>query len=323
MSEPGVADLAAARSRRDPKPPESGGSLFEELGPEHLADLAPAFRRIELAPGEILWHQATEADGLYVLLSGAIQVSRRLPGERELELARLGPGDVLGELPLLGGGTRRATVRALEASSVDFLSRAEFEARSLSGAPSALELRRLIVAIACTRLRRALAGIGPAAEGAPSGVPQRALTPPRAYVSRLELFRKLDPGLVSELLDRGRLLSVARGALLPHAQGCYVTLNGAVEDVVTSRGVPVRVGFAGPGHAFGYLGLLDGEPAPATSIARERAVVLAIEPDDFRALMRERDARSRSFAAALAAELIRALEFAARAQSHLAAARSA
>jgi CRP-like cAMP-binding protein len=331
---PEVADLTAARRRRagEVATALSGVALFDGFGEGDLADFAAAFRRIELARHETLWQQGTPADGLYVLLDGEVRVCRRLPGERELELTRLGPGEVMGELPLLGGGTRRATVRAVRPCTVLFLSRAEFEAHAMSGQPRALELRHRIVAIACQRLRRtysALAAtVGPAAPlgAGPHETPPRELVaagaPPRTYLSRLPLFRALEPDLVAELVGRGKVLAAPRGRVLQHegvrAKACYVTLNGAVEDVIRRGTAELRVGFTGPGHAFGYLGLLDDGSAPVSSVTRERCVLLAIAGEHFEMLQREPGARSRAFAAAIEADLIRSLEVADRARAHLA-----
>ena len=76
---------------------------------------------------------------------------------------------------------------------------------------------------------------------------------------------------------------------------------------------------AGPGSAFGYLGLLDGGPASATAVARERSTLLAIGARDFEALLRRDDERSRAFAGAIEHDLMGSLRTAERARSHIAA----
>jgi len=339
MSESAVIDLAGvSRARNLPAADLMAGlsavALFGGLGAEDLDGCGEAFKYVELAPGELLCRQGSPHEGLYVLLDGEVKVSRCLPGQRELELARLGAGEVMGEIPLLGGGNHRASVRAIDRCSLLFLGRKDFEARTVSGAPCALELRRRIVGIACARLRRTHDAIA-AAIGASSGddaaeavvhpvQPLPTAMPPRAYLSRLELFRGLEPDVLDALLEHGTALPVPRGHVIQHegmAPGtCYVTLNGAVEDVVRSDSTSVRVGFAGPGHAFGYLGLLDGETAPVASVARERCLVLAIDGAYVETLRHQRDPRRRAFAAGIEADLIRGLETAGRALSHLAVA---
>ena len=331
MSELAVLDpfdvaLAQWRAAADIKALLSGIELFDTLDEDGLAGFAAGMKQMELAPGEILWRQATPHDGLYVLLDGELQVCRQLPGERELELARLGPGEVVGELPLLGGGTHSATVRAIDHCSVLFLGRQLFQARTISGERGALELRRRIVAIACARLRRALAALGESLGGeaawpaSVAGEPLPAELPPRAYLSRLALFGGLERDTLDDLLGRASVLAAGRGHVLQRegedVEHCYITLNGAVEDVLRRGGASVRVGFAGPGHALGYVGLLDGAAAPVTSVTRERCLLLAVDGDHFESLMGA--ASGRGFSAAIETDLISSLEIAARAQSHLA-----
>lgn len=302
--------------------------LFVDLPPAELDDLTAAFSRIELAAGETLWRQGTEADGLHVLLSGTAQVCRCLPGERELELARLSFGAVMGEIPLLGGGTHSATVRAVSPCSLLFLDRAEFQARIMSRLPSALELRRRIVGIACGRLRAvhaALRGRDALAADAPGGARGEPVAPPpRTYLAGLPFFRGMHEDVVTGLLAAGETVHFPAGrTIVPEgavATRGFVVLNGAVEDVVHCAAGTIRVGFAGPGCSFGYLGLLDGRPASATSVARERSTLLAIGASDFDALLRGDDEHSRAFAAAGERDLMRSLQIAERAKAHLAAA---
>ena len=305
-------------------------ALFRDIPAEDLEEFASACARVQAAAGEVLWRMGTEVEGLHVLLSGEVQVSRRLPGQRELDLARLGPGAVMGEIPLLGGGPHSATVRALSDCSLLFLDRAEFDARMRSRRPSAFELRRRIVAIACDRLRAAHTALrGSAQEPTPKGawpaaIGTQAALPARTYVARLPFFRGLHAEVVTELLDRGAALYVERRRIVvpegARASRCFVVLHGAVEAVIPRAGGPTLVGFAGPGSAFGYLGLLDGGPASGTWVTRERSTLLAIKARDFEMLLTRGDERSRAFAAAIEHDLVCSLSTAERAKSHLAAA---
>jgi CRP-like cAMP-binding protein len=311
--------------------------LFAGMSHDDVVDFASVFKPVELSTGEVLWRQATPVDGLHVLLSGEVRVTRRLPGERDIEVARLGPGAVMGDVPLLGGGTHSATVRADSPCSLVFLHRKDFHARMQSGQPSALVLKRRIVEIACARVRADHAALAASLDGTPAApatdtgssvarlpVTRPVAMPSPAYVSRLPFFRDLDADLVSSLLDCGETLLIApRSVMLGEAETpshCYVTLNGAVEDVLRRGGRAVRVRFAGPGRAFGYLGLLDGGVASATSVARERTVVLAIEAQDFRARLEERDDLGRAFAAAIERDLMAMLRSTGSPKAHVATA---
>ena len=309
----------------------SGVELFDGVAERDLAGLASSFKRVELAPGELLWRQGTPPDGLYFLLEGEVQVCRQLPGERELELARLRSGEVMGEIPLLGGaGNHSASVRAIGRCTLLCLRRAAFEAHVIAGDPAALELKRRIVAIACARLRDSYRSLDTEHQvtgrrDEPHGEALPAMLPPRSYLSRLPLFRGLEPDFIDDLLARGRPISLPRGCVVQHEgdqpDACYVVVNGAVEDVLCRGSASRRVGFAGPGHAVGGVGLLDGEPAPVSSVARERTVLLAIDREHFEALQNDFDASSRAFTTAIEADVLRSLETAERALSHLATAR--
>lgn len=332
-----VADLAQARERRrvDTATLLSGVAPFDGIAEDDLARLVLALRCVELGHGELLWRQGDRCKGLAVLVAGEAQVCRQLPGERELELARLGPGDVLGEIALLSAGEHSATVRCLGPCSLLLLGRREFEACTASVHPGARELRQGIVAVACRRLRRALAGLA-ASDDAP-GAAQHAVqqgtrqcadawspapSPPLQFLSRLPLLRGLEPDLIAQLVRSATVVELERGAVVQHEwappERCYITLNGAVEDIIHRRGTPLRVGFAGPGHAFGYVGLLDGQPAPVSSVAREHCLLLAIDRAHFATLLD--DPRLRPLAAAIDADLVGALQKAERTLAHLAAA---
>lgn len=329
MSEHGasLADLPCGRSD-DVAVALSGVELFDGLAEGELAGIASLFRRVVLTPGEFLWRQATPPDGLYFLLEGEVQVCRQLPGERELELARLGSGEVMGEIPLLGGtGNHSASVRAIGRCTLLCLRREQFEAHVIAGDPPALELKRRIVAIACARLRdnyRALVTEHQVARRRrePQGEAVPAMLPPRSYLSRLPLFRRLDPDFLADLLTRGRAISLPRGCVVQHEgdqpDACYVVLNGAVEDVLCRGSASRRVGLAGPGHAVGGVGLLDGGPAPVSSVTRERTLLLAIDREHFAALQNDYGVSSRAFTTAIEADVRRSLETAERALSHLA-----
>ncbi len=332
MSDAGaVAALPSSGSSQDVVSLLAGVSLFAGIATADLDEFASACTRVEAATGEMLWRQGTDVDGLHVLLSGEVRVSRRLPGQREFALARLGPGAVMGEIPLLGGGPHSATVHAVEPCALLFLDRVEFQARMRSRRPSAFELRRRIVAIACDRLRVAHTllresdePVREAASG-PWPVPgsEPAALPARSYIARLPFFRDLHVEVVAALLHAGETVHVEpRREIVGEGSAssrCFVVLQGAVEEVVPRGGATTRVGFAGPGSAFGYVGLLDGGPASGTWITRERSTLLAIGASDFDALLKRGDERARAFGAAVEHDLIKSMTTAERARSHLAA----
>jgi CRP/FNR family cyclic AMP-dependent transcriptional regulator len=82
--------------------------LFSRLGRRQLRKLAREAEFKEFAPGETVIATGAPADSFYVILGGRATV-RGKPGARTLEL-----GDHFGEIALLNGKPRSATVLASE-----------------------------------------------------------------------------------------------------------------------------------------------------------------------------------------------------------------
>ena len=83
--------------------------IFASLDAAQRDDLASHATRVRVRAGEFLFHQGEAADALYVVLSGRLEV---LIEEPRKILRVLGRGAALGELALLTGSTRSASIRA-------------------------------------------------------------------------------------------------------------------------------------------------------------------------------------------------------------------
>lgn len=89
--------------------------LFHGLPPQALATLAERSARRSFPAGTFLARQRESGTSLYVVLSGMVRVERRDRQYQEpLVLAVLGPGEVVGEMAVLDGAPRSATVIAIE-----------------------------------------------------------------------------------------------------------------------------------------------------------------------------------------------------------------
>ena len=91
--------------------------LFGGLDDEQLGRLVELGEIVDLAPDEVLIREGDEADALYVVLDGQLEVTKRT-GSSEIPLARVGPGALQGEIAALEGGRRLASVRALTEAEV-------------------------------------------------------------------------------------------------------------------------------------------------------------------------------------------------------------
>ncbi len=86
--------------------------LFTRVdSPSLLADVAARMRLVSLAAGGTVFREGDMSTDFYLVRSGTVGVSTDLGG-RVRQLARVGPGQFFGEIALLGGGRRSATVTA-------------------------------------------------------------------------------------------------------------------------------------------------------------------------------------------------------------------
>ncbi|MBV8593876.1 MAG: Crp/Fnr family transcriptional regulator [Caulobacteraceae bacterium] len=88
------------------------GSLFHLLPAQFLRRMASRGRPLALQRGAMLAQAGDAGDAVYVLLEGEIEVLRRSPGGREVRMAALGGGEVVGEMAALDGGVRSADMIA-------------------------------------------------------------------------------------------------------------------------------------------------------------------------------------------------------------------
>jgi CRP/FNR family cyclic AMP-dependent transcriptional regulator len=79
-----------------------------------------------LAEREVLFEAGDVADGCYWLEQGLLKVSIASPRGEERILTILGPGSIVGELAMIDGQPRSATVVAIQDSKLSFISREAF-----------------------------------------------------------------------------------------------------------------------------------------------------------------------------------------------------
>lgn len=84
-------------------------------------------RRRTFGRGEIVFHQLDPADSLHLVAGGRFAVRRTTPLGEDALLAIRGPGAFFGELALVSGGVRSATVQALEPSETLVVYRTDFD----------------------------------------------------------------------------------------------------------------------------------------------------------------------------------------------------
>ena len=85
-----------------------GMPLFAEVPKRHVRKIASLTKETRFAKGSSIVREGDRGDAFFVVLEGTAAVIR--PGG--LPAIELGPGDYFGEIALIDGGERTATVRA-------------------------------------------------------------------------------------------------------------------------------------------------------------------------------------------------------------------
>jgi predicted acylesterase/phospholipase RssA/CRP-like cAMP-binding protein len=211
-----------------------------------LDALANAMDTLEVEAGSVLVHQGELADRVFMVLEGSLSIALESsrPGGDQL-LGEVGPGDVIGEVAVLSGTRRTATVRARTRVVVGAIDRDNLF-RVIAAHP---ELVERLLATSLRRLRRS----------------QLA-----AYLSMM--FGPLESALLDELEPRIEWVRVRGGEALfrPGDPGdaLYIVLAGRLRVIGAAdrrREAPVEE--IGRGQPIGMTSLLTRRPRNATVVA--------------------------------------------------------
>ncbi|MDR3413869.1 MAG: Crp/Fnr family transcriptional regulator [Formivibrio sp.] len=129
----------------------SGSSLFCELNQQELEELAQHAEWRNLPARKAVVLQGSQSQEMYAILRGRLKVIRESVDGREATLGILEPGEVFGELAMLDGEPRTATVETLEPCELLALRRNDVIG-FLENHPKVM---RQLILVLCQRLRSA------------------------------------------------------------------------------------------------------------------------------------------------------------------------
>ncbi len=127
--------------------------LFAGMSLEHLVAVDAAMTSETYLPGEAIITEGETGDRLFIVHGGEVAVRKRMAGGEERELARLGPGQVFGEMALFDDEPRSATVVAVGEADLLSLDRDRFASLAHQRPDIPMQLCRVLAA----RLRKAIA----------------------------------------------------------------------------------------------------------------------------------------------------------------------
>jgi CRP-like cAMP-binding protein len=243
-------------TRRSAREELASTPLFGSLASDDLHLLMERVRVVRLSAGDVLFREGDPANTLYVVVDGAVIPIAE--GETRKRLAVLENGEFFGEIGLVTGQPRNATVEALVDSRLLAIDRKVMWSLLRSRADVSRVLLRF--------LRQRL-------------IDRHIRTHPFfqafAHAERSEVARQFR---LLEIKDATRVVEQGRPA-----EGLYVLLAGSM-DVVDEAGDKL-LGQLEAGDLFGGLPLLHGEVAANSVLAKGKSWVLVLGEGRFRRIL--------------------------------------
>ncbi|WP_375744993.1 cyclic nucleotide-binding domain-containing protein [Corallococcus interemptor] len=230
--------------------------LFSDLPRDAFIQLFERCPLRRFGPGERILAQGTHGDAFYVICEGSVRVFREENGRRQ-DLATLEVGAFFGEMALLSGAPRAASVESVsDDTQVLEISAAVLATLSRSHPPVARALKKF-----CRE--RLLANV----------------------MNSSALFRPFNRKDRRNLVERFRARDVERGDVIIRegdaTDGLYVVLSGEVEVHKSGQ----RLTLLKEGDLFGEISLLQKTPATATVEATRHTTLLRLPREDFDSLI--------------------------------------
>lgn len=101
--------------------------MFEGLRPAYLKRIAAIGIHEQHAAGTTIFAEGAVGDKMYLIATGAVRISREVPGMGEEALAVLRPGNYFGEMALIDDSPRSADAKAHETTEVFVIRKEDLE----------------------------------------------------------------------------------------------------------------------------------------------------------------------------------------------------
>lgn len=238
---------------------------LKDLDDALLGDLALKLDLVQIAPGADLFAQGDIGDCMYLVSNGRLEVLIRDPDGGEWLVDFVEPGDFVGEMALLTGQKRTATLRVVEASTLLRLAKADFDELSVIYPELLPALGKYAgPRMQSTQLIEVLAG----------------------------LFGVLKMASLHELRERLTWLPLPSGTTVSCLEeppgSMYIVVNGRIRvDSITETGLEVPLAEAGSGDTIGEFNLLSGENRELKLLAIRDSNVVRLSQDVIESLLQE------------------------------------
>lgn len=238
-------------------------SVFATLPAVIIDHMAKSSRECSFKKNDLIIREGDIADCIYLIAKGEVSITKKTPAD-EIELAKLGAGEVFGEMGLLSADSvRTASVLAGSECILLQLSRSDFE----------LLLQEFHY------LKKSFTKIAETNEFA-------------GALKRHAYFAAIDTSTLRLLAKRLQTLVVDPGTVVIHqnemGESCYYLKSGEVE--VTRAGTDGKIEKLATLHAgdiFGEASVLTDLPRNATVTATAQTKLLVIPKQDLVRIMEE------------------------------------
>jgi predicted acylesterase/phospholipase RssA/CRP-like cAMP-binding protein len=267
--------------------------LFRELGEADLDQVIPHLDWMLVPGGHVVCRQGDEGDRLYLVASGRLAIVRELPTGEDVLLSQVGRGESVGEVAVLTGNPRSATVRALRDSVIARLDRAGLSllleehprialafTRRLAGwiSPvSKVETRRSCIAVAVAAAQESI----PLADLTRRLAESLSALGPTLHLTAGEIEGRFGPGSASSVdgsAEHGRVAAWIDGQEASHSFLVYEADPGPTAWTRRSLRQADRILVLADSTADPSLGFLGRELEHFDGRSREELVLLHANP---------------------------------------------
>ena len=218
---------------------------------EQIRELLLSSQFHRLFAGEVVFRQNDYSESLYMILEGSFEVLVKPDNGAEGAVATMGAGEFFGEMSLISGRRRTATIRAVSAAFLWEVSRKAMLkfAHTTPPAKDLIDRAFLIHAF-------------------------------QAY-----LFPNSHYSVLARLADRAKILKFERRDVIvqegEQGDNFYFIRSGMVKVSRMRAGREIVVAYLCAGQYFGEMSLLSGEPRVASVTAIDKVQVIQLVKNDF------------------------------------------
>jgi F420-non-reducing hydrogenase small subunit len=254
-----------------------------------MENSAELFGRL-YATGSVVFRQGDTGDAMYIIQSGAVEVSEAHEG-REMVVSVLGKGDFFGEMALFSAERRTATVVAVRPTRLLALTRTTLMEKMRKDPGVALHfVKRLILRIQDARrklrelvlnddeiLASAMITTGEEAADASAANPIPPAKSSAPVLSIQDLAEVWEAGEDSQWFETGQRIFNEGDP----GDALYVTLSGSVEISQENEDGKFVQRIVQAGEIFGDWALIADAPRSSSATAIERTQLLSIPREKF------------------------------------------